>query len=132
MGNRLFGVDVSGLVARHIGPGVLSVVLTEPVVGARAPGNLTGGRVALAPKTHKARGFWEDFKGMSPPGVTVELGDRKAVILGDTLPPGVVPARGWKVEIENVSLFIYAAIGRDPAAAVYTYQCRDRLGPDKV
>lgn len=132
MGNRIFGTDIAGLVAKHIGPGVLPVVLTEPVRGGRDPDNLTGGRVALPPVVHAARGFWEDFTGMPPPGVEILLDDRKGIILGDTLPAGVVPGRGWKITIEGVTLTIVKLVSRDPAAAVYTYQCRDVAGPDKV
>lgn len=132
MGNRLFGVDVAGLVARHIGPGVLPVLLTEPrTTRARDPANLTGGLVPLPPATHEARGFWDDFKGIAPPGLTVLMGDRKAVIIGDSLPAGVVPGRGWGVTIEGVTLYVETLVSRDPAAAVYTFQCRDRAGPDR-
>jgi hypothetical protein len=132
MGNKLFGVDVAGIVARNVGPGVLPVALSEPRYGARIAGNLTGGRPQIAPLSHGARGFWEDFTGDPPPGVEVLANDRKAVILGDSLPAGVVPERGWDVTIEGVTLGIVKLLNRDPAAAVYVYQCRDRQGPDGV
>lgn len=130
MGQELFGVDIAGIVADAIGDGVLPVQLTEPVRGERQAGNLTGGREALDPVTHEARGWWEDFTGQPPPGLEVLLNDRKAVILGDTMPAGVVPERGWGVTIEGRTLAIVQLVNRDPAAAVYVYQCRDRAGPD--
>lgn len=129
MGNELFGIDIAGIVADQIGPGVLDVLLTEPVRGARDFSNLTGGRAPLPAATFKARGFWEDFTGTPPPGVTILPDDRKAVILGDTIEAGAVPERGWHVTIEGVKLVIVKKLNRDPAAAVYTFQCRDRLGP---
>lgn len=130
MGNALFGVDVAGLVARHIGPGVLPVVLSEPRSAARDPAKLTGGRVPLDPILHDARGFWEDFTGKPPPDVLVT--DRKGIVLGDTLPAGVVPDSGWSMTCEGVTLRIVRRLSRDPAAAVYAFVCRDAAGPDKV
>jgi hypothetical protein len=130
MGNRLFGVDVAGLVARHVGPGVLPVVLTEPKRAGRDPLNPSGGKQALPPALHNARGFWEDFTGLVPPDVLA--GDRKAVLIGDTLPAGVVPAKGWMVSIEGKTLRVERLLSRDPAAALYVYLCRDVKGPDGV
>lgn len=132
MGTELFGVDIAGILADQLGPGLPLVALSEPVSGARTPGNLTAGRQALPPKSYTARGLWEDFKGPAPAGVTVLTGDRKALILGDTIDPPAVPGPGWSVTIEGVTLWIVQALTRDPAAAHYVYQCRDRAGPDKV
>jgi hypothetical protein len=131
MGNELFGVDIAGIIADVVGPGVLDAVLTEPQRGGRVPGSLTAGKVELPPVEHAAKGFWEDFTGTAPPGVEVLVDDRKAVIIGDTMAAGVLPQRGWSVTIEGVTQVIVRLLNRDPAAAVYVYQCRDRLGPDQ-
>ncbi len=132
MGTPLFGIDISGLVAQHIGPGVLPALITKPARGARQPGNLTGGKAALPSEQFECRGFWDDFKGLAPPGVTVLMGDRKAVLIGDTIPEGATPGHGWQITIAGQTLYVEAQIGEDPASAVLTFQCRDRLGPDKV
>lgn len=130
MGQELFGIDIAGIIADQIGPGVLDVLITrEPQTGARAPGNLTGGLVKTAPQSWPCKGFWEDFTGQPPPGVEIELNDRKAVLIGDTIPAGALPLKlDDKITCEGKSLFMVKVLSRDPAAAVYTLLCRDRRG----
>ena len=131
MGNPLFGVDIAGIVADVIGPAVLDVTITRYVRGARDPNNLTAG-VALTPVTFACKGFWEDYSGLAPPGVTVEENDRKAVLIGDTIPDGGIPQRNDEITIEGATLFVAKLQSRDPAAAVYVFQCGDRRGSDGV
>lgn len=130
MGNELFGVDIAGIVADNVGPAVLPVSLSKPVRGARQPGNLTGGLEPQEPVVYTAQGFYDDITGTPPPDFKVN--DRKAVIIGDTLPAGVVPEKDWEITIEGITLTIERLLSRDPAAAVYAYLCRDRAGPDGV
>lgn len=132
MGNDLFGVDIAGIIADKIGPGVLDVLITrEPSTGARDPDKLTGGMIKAAPQSWPCRGFWEDFTGLPPPGVTVELNDRKAVLLGDTIPPAALPLQlNDAISCEGQTLYMVKVLSRDPAAAAYVLQCRDRRGPD--
>lgn len=129
MGNELFGVDLAGIIDEVISPGVLPVrVSRTPDTGARAPGNLTGGLTPAAPHAFDCRGFFEDFTGLPPPGVELELNDRKAVLIGDSIPAGEEVRRGDAITIEGVTLYAVKLVSRDPAAAVFVYQCRDR-GP---
>lgn len=132
MGNPLFGVDIAGLVAKHVGPGVLEVLITRAAsTGARQAGNLTGGKVKAAPQTWPCRGFWEDFTGLPPPGAMIEANDRKAVLIGDTIPPEALPLRlNDAITCEGLTLYLVKQLSRDPAAAHYVLQCRDRRGPD--
>jgi len=127
MGNRLFGIDIAGIIADKIGPGVLPVVITRRAsTGARQAGNLTGGLVKAAPQSWPCRGFWEDFTGQ-PPGVDLELNDRKAVLIGDTIPPAALPLqKNDEITIEGLTLFMVKQLNRDPAAAVFVLLCRDR------
>lgn len=135
MGNELFGIDIAGIINDALGASLLPVTITKEILGARDPANLTAGR-AKTYETHSCVGFWEDFTGTPPPGVVVELNDRKAVLIGDSIPAGGVPARNDLITIEEAagpsSLYAVKLISRDPAAAVYVYQCRDRRGPDGV
>lgn len=131
MGNKLFGVDIAGIVARQIGPGLLPAQITRMVAGARDPANLTAGP-ARTPQTFTARGMWEDLPSSPPPGVTFELNDRIALLIGDTIAPGGVPQRNDAIEIEGLTLWVVQLLNRDPAAATYRYLCRDRAGPDRV
>lgn len=134
MGNELFGVDIAGIIADQVGPGVLEAKITrEPKTGTRAPGQLTGGIVRDAPKSWACRGFWEDFTGTPPPGVQIEANDRKAVLIGDTIPADALPLlKDDAITIEGQTLYNVKVLARDPAAAVYTLLCRDRRGTNGV
>lgn len=137
MGNPLFGVDIAGIIHEHISPGVLTVTITrEESTGQRQAGNLTGGTVKKPPETWECAGFWEDFTGTPPPGVEIELNDRKLVLIGDSIPPGGVPCKNDAATIVeergSTTLFVVQLLERDPAAAVYKFLCRDRRGPDRV
>ena len=127
MGNRLFGVDIAGIVAAKIGPGVLAATITRRAsTGARQAGNLTGGLVKAGPQSWLCRGFWEDFTG-TPPGIELELNDRKAVLIGNTIPRDALPLqKNDEITIEGLTLFVVKQLSRDPAAAVFTLLCRDR------
>lgn len=129
MGSELFGVDIAGIVADAMGGQLFDVTVTRYTEGERDPDNLTGGK----PKTPAAvvgiSGFWEDFTRDPPPGIEVELGDRKAVLIGDTIPAGGHPLRNDAITIEGETLYMVQLVSRDPASAVFVYQCRDRIGP---
>jgi hypothetical protein len=107
----------------------MDVTVTRYVEGARTAGNLTGGKAQTPATVTGIKGFWEDFTGMVPPGV--EVGDRKAVLIGDTIPPGGLPLQNDAITIEGITLYAARLLSRDPAAAVYTFLCRDRRGTDK-
>lgn len=130
MGNELFGVDIAGIIADATGGQLLDVTVTRYADGARQPGNLTGGKTRTSTTFTGISGFWEDFTGDPPPGVEIELGDRKAVLIGDTIPAGGVPERNDAITMEGETLYAVKLLERDPAAAVYVYLCRDRQGPD--
>jgi hypothetical protein len=132
MGNELFGIDIAGIIADAVGSGLLDVVVTRYTAGARDPNNMSGGRARTAETVEGIKGFFEDFTGLPRPGFEVELGDRKAVLIGDTIPPGGEPRRNDAITIEGVTLYAVQLYSRDPAAAVYVFQCRDRRGQDGV
>lgn len=137
MGNQILGVDIAGLVADAIGDELPDVTITRETPGERDPDNLTGGPVPGAPLTFSAKGFWEDFTGTPPPGVTIELDDRKLVLIGDTADAGCLPLRRNDAvtvheDVGDLTLYVVGPVRRDPAAATYEYQCRDRSGPDGV
>ena len=134
MGNTLFGVDIAGIIADAMGDGLLPVTITREINGARAPGNLTGGR-AKTPARFECIGFWDDINPSSvPAGIEIEATDRRLVLIGDTVQPGGFPLRNDACTVEEetgpLTLYCVQALSRDPAAAVYSYLCRDRKGPD--
>jgi hypothetical protein len=137
MGNEIFGIDLAGIIGDAIGDQVFPVTITRERRGARDPNNLTGGRQPLPPLQFKGTGFWEDFDGRPSPGITVELNDRRGVLIGDTFDAGALPAlRNDQITVHepmgDLSLFVKGPVSRDPAGAVYVYQCGDRRGPDGV
>lgn len=135
MGNELFGVDIAGIIADALGDGLPDVTIERYTRGEREPGNLTGGRVKGTPETIQCKGFWDDFTGTPPPGVEVQLKDRKLVLIGDTIPAGGHPRRNDACTVHedagDVMLYCVGPVSRDPAAAVYVYQCRDRRGDER-
>lgn len=130
MGNPLFGVDIASLVAQHVGSGLLDVVVTRYTAASRDPDNLTAG-TSLNPTTVRGiKGVWEDVPRSPPAGVEVELNDRVALLIGDTIPAGGRPLRNDAITIAGETLYCVQLIERDPADAAFRYLCRDRRGPD--
>jgi hypothetical protein len=132
MGSELFGTDIAGIIADTIGEGLLDVVVTRQAEGTRNPGSLTGGKPRTPTEFEGIKGFWEDFTGLPPPGIVLEIGDRKAVLIGDTIPAGGHPLKDDAITIEGETLYVGRLLSRDPAAAVYVYLCHDRAGADRV
>jgi hypothetical protein len=130
MGTELFGIDVASIVADAMGDGLPDVTIAQPAQGARTAGNLTGGRAAEPVVFTGIKGFWDDFTGTPPPGVELQLNDRKAVLIGDTVPPGGLPLRNAQISIGGEVRYVVQLTRGDPAGAVYEYLCRDRRGPD--
>jgi hypothetical protein len=129
MGNKLFGVNISGLVAKHIGPGLLPAVITVITTGSRT--SLTGGR-SKVPTTYTARGIWEDVDPSKVDGEQILATDRVAMLIGDTIQGGVIAKLDDRITIEGITLNVVRLLNRDPAAATYRYLCRDRAGLNKT
>lgn len=127
MGNPIYGVDISGIINDVFEGQLLEVTITKRIRGERDLANLTAGR-PVTDQTFTCNGFWEDYTGQPPAGIAVELGDRKAILIGDSIPAGAIPVRDTAITIEGQTLYVVQLQKRDPAAAVYTYQCRDRGG----
>lgn len=126
---ELFGLDIAGIIGQAFDGQLASVELEREVEGARDPNNLTGGK-AKVPTNAPAgmQGFWQDFSNQftRPPGIELELNDRKAVIIGDSIPDGWVPKRNDALTIDGLTLYVWSPISVDPANAVYEFLCRDR------
>lgn len=118
----LFGVDIAGIMARELGPKVLSLTLTTYTPGARTSGQLSGGTNPTSANV-SGRGWTEDYREGQVDGDVVKVGDRKVCILGSTIGT-TVPAVGMVVTIEGTAYRIERIISRDPAQAVWTVQVR--------
>ncbi len=121
MGNELFGVDIAGIVAREVGPGLLDAVLTRKTPGTRTPGNLTGGTNPVS-TAHTAKGIKSPLTSLRPDSI-VEDAMAVVLLIGDTISPAAVPAEQDLISIEGTSYTI-VQVARDPAAATYTCQVK--------
>lgn len=120
MGKNLFGANISGQIAKALGPLLLPGKLFSKSPGTRTTS--TGGR---NPKTKVAtfRGILDTYADSQVDGTVIKKGDRKVLMLGDTLPSGRVPEPNDEVEIES-RRFRIVNVERDPDAAAYTCQVR--------
>lgn len=123
MGNKLFGIDITKLIADNIGPGVLPATLIKVTQGARTAGQLAGG---MNPTTtsYPCKGFIDRKDRRNRDGELVHSGAVTVLLIGGTISGGsVAPELGDKVTIEGTT-FVIDALDRDPAGATFTLQCR--------
>jgi len=117
VGNPLFGVNISGLINQHIGPGVNDCTLTKVTPGARTAGQLTGGTNPTS-TTHAAKGFLDNLDKNRLEGSLVEDGDVLIGIVGDSIVGGEVPRPGDRVTILG-NTYNVIQVEVDPAQALY-------------
>ena len=126
MGIRIAGIDVSGIINKEIGQGVLretehNAVLIKAASGTRT-GNLTGGTNPVD-TSYSCKGFIDTQNRKSVGGTLIQDGDIVIILIGDSIENGAVPVGEDKVTIEGGTYRI-KMIDRDPAAATYTLLCR--------
>lgn len=123
MGQRLFGVNISGLIKQFVAPGVLDATLVKVAPGTRTPGSLTAGTNPTT-TNYACRGFIDSQRVQFADGAAVKEGRKMVVLIGDTIDSGsgVAPAPGDRIIIEGTTYVIPegGTIDRDPAAATYT------------
>lgn len=119
----IFGEDIAGIINEELGDLVFDVTLTKVTPGTRGADETAGTNPTESSSTCK--GFVDEYKDREINGTTVLVGDRKIVILGDSLPSGTVPKPGDKITAESVTrTIVKGGVKRDPAGATYTCQCR--------
>ena len=116
----LFGLDIAKIVndALAAAGGVLDGVLVRETAGERDPAKLTAPRLKTITR-HNFKGFLENRSDKYRDGTLIEQGGEMASLLGASLPSGIVPEDGDRIEIEGHSFRINSVPGRDPAAAIY-------------
>lgn len=127
MGQKFFGINISGIIAREVGKGVLNATLTKVTPDTRTPGSLTAGTNPTE-VSHACKGFIDTQANRNRDGTLTSDGTKVIVLLGDTIDKGAtIPELGDKITIEGDTYRIPddGAIDRDPAAA--TYICKVRL-----
>jgi hypothetical protein len=117
----IFGEDIAGQINRELGPLVFDVTLSSVTGGIRSTTNLTS---KTSTKTnYVGKGFVDDYEDRYIDGTIIRRGDRKVIILGASLPSGVVPKPTDQTIIEGETKTI-VNVTRDPAGA--TYECQVR------
>jgi hypothetical protein len=122
MGNKLFGRDIAGQLAKRLGPLLLPMTLTRVVSGDRDPSDPSAG-TNQGETDHACRGILEDYRDSQFDGTTIKRGDRKALLLGDTIQGGAVPQPSDKITAEG-NVYHVVNAKRDPDAATYACQVR--------
>jgi hypothetical protein len=120
---KFMGVDMSGLVAKHIGARLGAVTLVKLSTGARAPGSYTSGP-AITRTSYIGKGFVEDYADNRIDGTLIKQGDRKIMLITDTFTPGIIPSINDEIIVGSETYKIVGAVKRDPATASYSCQCR--------
>lgn len=120
MSNILFGLNIAKIVNDEISAagGVLTGTLIKRTLGTRTGGNLTAGTNPTS-ANHSFQGFLENRSEVTRGGSLVSAGGQFVVILGASLPDGVIPEQGDRVTIEGTTFEVLGVPERDPAAAVY-------------
>lgn len=118
--SELFGVNISGIIADEIGPGVFDAVLIQTIEGART--SSTSGRT-VTENPIAGRGFVDMFDTKDIDGQNVKSEDVKVVLIADTFPGLPIPKTGDKVSILGN---VYRILDRvtDPASATHTCHSR--------
>ena len=123
MGNNLFGAGISAALASELGPLLPKYKLLKRSVASRTSGSLTSGK-KVSFRGFSCRGMLDSYDESRIDETNIKTGDRRVMILGDTLPKGVVPQPDDRIEAEG-DTFTVIAVMRDPDAATYTCQVRD-------
>jgi len=119
----LFGIDIAGIIADNIGPGVLAATLTKLTPTTRTAGQLTGGTNPSS-TNYSCRGFIDKKDRRNRDGEMIHGGIETILLIGKTISNGTVsPEVGDRVTIESV-LYVIEALDRDPAGATFTLDCR--------
>lgn len=124
MGNNLFGANISGVLAQALGPGLLPATLIKVTEGSVDPNNITGPKIGGGEVSYSCRGFIEDYNDSLIDGTRIEQGDKKVMLLGDTIASGKIPEQSDRVVIEGIDRVIIGPVKRDPDAATYILQVR--------
>lgn len=117
---NIFGADIAGIINSALGPLVFDQVLIK-TTSVRDPVNKT--KRVKTKTSHACKGFIDTYEDQFLSGTLVHDTDRKIVIIGNSLPTGIIPKPGDEITAEGITFTIAdKGVVRDPAGA--TYECR--------
>ena len=114
----LFNVDIADRINKALGPKLLGGTLTKRRIAERVPGQPKGD-VRYDTTDHAFRGLIKTLTQRGRTGTSVNQPGQAVLVLGGSLPAGVIPARNDIITIEDQE-FKITGVHRDPAAATYT------------
>ena len=121
---KLFGVNISGLINKHISPGLLDATLIKVVPGTRTATSYAGGTNPVS-TSFAARGVVVFYSDIQIDGTLIRKGDRQILLVGDSIASSKVPVPGDQITIQGSTYVIVAdGVTSDPALAQYTCHCR--------
>ena len=127
-GNKLFGVDIAAIVDKAMSASLLPATLTHITPGTRGADSTAGTQPTET--THAARGIVDEYSrgeiastSDRTDGTMIVFGDKKILLIGDSISPTAEPESGDRIEIEG-STYSIIHVGRDPAKATYVCQSR--------
>ena len=118
-----FGVDIAKELNDALGPGFPDATLVVRTLGAEDPTDLSGGR-PITDTPHACKAILENFSQQRFQSGVIREGNRVVLILGDSLPSGVVPKSEDRVIAEGETLHLTGPVIRDPAGATYICEVR--------
>jgi hypothetical protein len=120
----LFGIDIAGIVAKEIGPGLVATTIHRITWSDRDPSD-PGAGLTLVEDDITCKGVLSFFDIKDVDGTLVEEDDRLVIVIVGTMSEVVEPLPAWAVTIEDVRYNI-VRVRRDPAAATYSLQVRSK------
>lgn len=129
MGEKLFGVDIAKVVHDAMSSGLTDVVLVHYTPGTRDATDPTAGNEPTSTR-HTAKGFRDEYLERQIDGTNIRRGDRKVVLIAESINPPVAPAPGDEVTHLGVTARIVgdgfrdSGVATDPAGATYVCQVR--------
>lgn len=117
MGNNLFGADIAGKIANRLGPRLAAMTLIKRTPGTRTPSAVSAGTNPTE-RRFACRGVLSS-RLRNEDGTLLPTSQHTILILGDTLPPNVVPELNDRIVAEG-STWNIGPVARDPDAAAYS------------
>jgi hypothetical protein len=123
VGVELFGVSISGIVKDAMADGLPAIRLLKEQVGVVDEASPTE-EPPVSYRSVPCRGFEDSSEDTRRNGTQVQQTGRLVLIIGDTLPRGVVPEPGDRIQILGETLEIVGeGVSSDPARATYLCAC---------
>lgn len=116
----IFGEDIAGQINKELGPLVFPVILTKSSAFRNTTDSTDQSVVTV---DHAGKGFVADYEDRFVDGTIIQRGDKQVIILGASLPSGIIPKPNDKTTIES-EVKVIINVERDPAGATYTCQVR--------